>query len=101
MGISSFDSLLTLKAPNDLQWKVEGYPNETHFSAIWKGIYDGLKFTYVKSKTDGTLVNRANALDKFRLENGKHISFSEMDAFLKSQMDSIGMPGLSFAVDQR
>jgi predicted alpha/beta superfamily hydrolase len=57
MGISSFDSLLTLKAADDLQWKVEAYPNETHFSAIWKGIYDGLKFTYVKSKTDGTLVN--------------------------------------------
>jgi CubicO group peptidase (beta-lactamase class C family)/predicted alpha/beta superfamily hydrolase len=98
MGISSFDSLLALRAPDDLKWKVAGYPNETHFSAIWKGIYDGLKFTYVKSKTDGTLVNRANSLDKFRLENGKHISFSQMEAFLKSQMDSIGMPGLSFAV---
>ena len=98
MGISSFDSLLTLRAPEDLKWKVEGYPNETHFSAIWKGIYDGLKFTYVKSKTDGTLVNRANTLNKFRLENGKHISFSEMEAFLKSQMDTIRMPGLSFAV---
>ena len=98
MGISSFDSLLTLRAPDDLKWKVEGYPNETHFSAIWKGIYDGLRFTYVKSKTDGTLVNRANTINKFRLENGKHISFSQMESFLKSQMDSIGMPGLSFAV---
>jgi len=64
MGISSFNSLLTLKAPGDLQWKADAYPNETHFSAIWKGLYDGLKFTYVKSKTDGTLVNRANAPDK-------------------------------------
>ena len=98
MGISSFDSLLTLKAPDDLEWKVEAYPNETHFSAIWKGIYDGLKFTYVKSKTDGTLVNRANMLSRFRLENGKYISFSDMDSFLKSQMDSIGMPGLSLAL---
>ena len=98
MGISSFDSLLTLKAPDDLEWKVEAYPNETHFSAIWKGIYDGLKFTYVKSKTDGTLVNRANTLSRFRLENGKYISFSDMDSFLKSQMDSIGMPGLSLAL---
>jgi CubicO group peptidase (beta-lactamase class C family)/predicted alpha/beta superfamily hydrolase len=98
MGISSFDSLLTLKAPDDLEWKVEAYPNETHFSAIWKGIYDGLKFTYVKSKTGGSLVNRANTHNKFRLENGKYISFSKMDTFLKSQMDSIGIPGLSFAV---
>jgi predicted alpha/beta superfamily hydrolase len=64
MGISGFDSLLALKAPNDLQWKVEAYPNETHFSAIWKGLYDGLKFTYVRSKTEATLVNRANTLDK-------------------------------------
>ena len=63
MGIFGFDSLLTLKAPTDLQWKVEAYPNETHFSAIWKGIYDGLKFTYVKSKTDGALINRANTSD--------------------------------------
>lgn len=47
---------------------------------------------------DGTLVNRANTPDKLRLENGKHISFSKMDAFLKSQMDSIGIPGLSFAL---
>jgi CubicO group peptidase (beta-lactamase class C family)/predicted alpha/beta superfamily hydrolase len=98
MGISGFDSLMTLKAPDDLQWKVEGYPDETHFSAIWKGLYDGLKFTYVRSETDGTLMNRANALNRFRLENGKHISFAQMDAFLKSQMDSIGIPGLSFAL---
>jgi CubicO group peptidase (beta-lactamase class C family)/predicted alpha/beta superfamily hydrolase len=98
MGITSFDSLLRLKAPDDLQWKVEAYPNETHFSAIWKGIYDGLKFTYVKSQTDETLMNRANATWKFRSENGNYISFSGMDKFLKSQMDSIGIPGLSFAL---
>jgi len=60
MGISGFNSLLALKASTDLQWKVEAYPNETHFSTIWKGLYDGLKFTYVKSKTDGALINRAN-----------------------------------------
>jgi len=98
MGISRFDSLLKQKAPDGLQWKVEAYPNETHFSAIWKGVYDGMKFTYIKSKTDKTLVNRAYTPDKFRLENGKHISFSKMDTFLKSQMDSIGIPGLSFAL---
>lgn len=98
MGISGFDSLLTLKAPDDLQWKVETYPNETHFSAIWKGIYDGLRFTYSKSKTDGVLVNRADAPHHIRLENGKQILFTRMDAFLRSQMDSIGIPGLSFAV---
>ena len=98
MGISGFDSTLRLNAPGDLQWKVEAYPNETHFSAIWKGLYDGLKFTYVKSETNGTLTNRADKPNKFRLENGKRISFSKMDKFLKSQMDSIGIPGLSFGL---
>ncbi|WP_276371917.1 serine hydrolase [Chryseolinea sp. H1M3-3] len=98
MGISRFDSLLTQSAPKDLQWKVEAYSNETHFSAIWKGIYDGLKYTYVKSQIDETLLNRANVSWKFRSENGKYISFSKMDTFLRSQMDSIGMPGLSFAL---
>jgi CubicO group peptidase (beta-lactamase class C family)/predicted alpha/beta superfamily hydrolase len=98
MGIASFDSALTQKAPDNLHWKVASYSNETHFSAIWKGIYDGLKFTYAKSKTDGALMNRANTLEKFRSENGTYISFSKMDTFLKSQMDSIGIPGLSFAL---
>jgi len=60
MGISKFDSLLNLKAPEGLHWNVETYPNETHFSAIWKGLYDGLKFTYTQSKVDGEIVNRAN-----------------------------------------
>ncbi|MBD8489115.1 alpha/beta hydrolase [Echinicola sp. CAU 1574] len=46
MGIAEFDSLLTLKAPKELQWKVVTYPDETHFSTIWKGLYDGLKFIY-------------------------------------------------------
>jgi predicted alpha/beta superfamily hydrolase len=69
MGIARFDSVLALKAPDKLQWKVASYSNETHFSAIWKGIYDGLKFTYVKSKTDGALVNRANTLEQFKSEN--------------------------------
>jgi hypothetical protein len=60
MGIAHFDSLLSQKAPGGLRWKTKTYPNETHSSAIWKGIYDGLKFTYTKSKTDGKIVNRSN-----------------------------------------
>jgi hypothetical protein len=31
-------------------------------------------------------------------ENGSYVSFSEMDEFLHSQMDSLGLPGLSIAV---
>src|SRR5664279_6067350 len=30
--------------------------------------------------------------------NGSYISFSEMDKFLHSQMDSMGLPGLSIAI---
>ncbi|MEM8968868.1 MAG: alpha/beta hydrolase-fold protein [Bacteroidota bacterium] len=59
MGIAKFESLLSKKAPKELHWKVATYPNETHFSAIWKGIYDGLKFTYTKG-SDEKIVNRAN-----------------------------------------
>ena len=98
MGISGFDSILRHHAPDNLQWAVQAYPNETHFSAIWKGLYDGLKYTYVKSEADDSVINRANTTDAFRIENGSHISFSKMDKFLEFQMDSIGIPGLSFAV---
>jgi predicted alpha/beta superfamily hydrolase len=53
MGVADFDSLLVRKAPADLIWKTETYPNETHFSAIWKGIYDGMRFVYAKDKAEG------------------------------------------------
>tara|TARA_R110001606_G_scaffold103163_6_gene225880 strand:+ start:6938 stop:7747 length:810 start_codon:yes stop_codon:yes gene_type:complete len=64
MGIAKFESILTLKAPKNLYWKIETYPNETHFSVIWKGIYDGLKFTYRKSKSNKKIINRADVIDK-------------------------------------
>ncbi|MGD1891935.1 MAG: alpha/beta hydrolase [Cyclobacteriaceae bacterium] len=59
MGIAKFESTLSKKAPKELHWKVATYPNETHFSAIWKGLYDGLKFTYTKA-SDEKIVNRAD-----------------------------------------
>lgn len=64
MGIAKFESILALKAPKNLHWGIETYPNETHFSAIWKGIYDGLKFTYTKTKVGNKIINRANATRK-------------------------------------
>ena len=63
MGISKFESLLTTSAPQNLHWKVKSYTDETHFSVIWKGIYDGLKFTYAKSKTNKKIINRADVID--------------------------------------
>nr|WP_099565040.1 alpha/beta hydrolase-fold protein [Gaetbulibacter sp. 4G1] len=50
MGISKFKSTLDSNAPKNLAWKINTYQNETHFSVIWKGIYDGLKFIYDDDK---------------------------------------------------
>lgn len=50
MGVSPFDVHLKSNTPTGLRWKTEAYSNETHFSTIWKGIYDGLKFIYEKPK---------------------------------------------------
>ena len=40
----------------------------------------------------------SDTAEKFRLESGIYISISGLDTFLKTQMDSIGIPGLSFAL---
>ena len=44
--ISRLDTLLQLKAPKTLHWKVVTYPNETHNSVRLKAMYDGIKFAY-------------------------------------------------------
>ena len=46
MGIQTMDSILKLKAPKKLNWKMAAFPNETHNSVRFKGIYDGIKFAY-------------------------------------------------------
>jgi len=45
-GIARLDSLLQLKAPKNLHWKVVNYPNEKHNSVRLKAMYDGIKFAY-------------------------------------------------------
>ena len=63
MGIKSIDSVFRKKAPPGLFWKSVGYPNETHFSAIWKGIYDGLKFSYTGHLIEGNIrINPMNGI---------------------------------------
>jgi predicted alpha/beta superfamily hydrolase len=63
MGVSGLDSVLRAKAPSGLLWKSVGYPDETHFSAIWKGVYDGLKFSYTGHLLEGNiLLNPANGI---------------------------------------
>jgi predicted alpha/beta superfamily hydrolase len=46
MGTFQMDSLLHQKAPPGLVWKCVKLQNETHFSTILKGTWDGLKFSY-------------------------------------------------------
>jgi predicted alpha/beta superfamily hydrolase len=46
VGIAKMDSVLKALAPKGLRWKTSVYPNETHMSVRFKGIYDGLKYTY-------------------------------------------------------
>lgn len=44
--IGRLDSVLQLKAPKTLHWKVVTYQNETHNSVRLKAMYDGIKFAY-------------------------------------------------------
>lgn len=46
MGIDRMDSVLKLKAPANIFWKIGLFPNESHNSVRLKAIYDGLKFSY-------------------------------------------------------
>ncbi|HWB25134.1 MAG TPA: alpha/beta hydrolase-fold protein [Chitinophagaceae bacterium] len=46
MGIAGMDSLLANAAPVGLRWKRRLYDNETHFTTQFKGLWDGLKFSY-------------------------------------------------------
>lgn len=46
MGIGRMDSVLKLKAPENVYWKIGLFPNESHNSVRFKAIYDGLKFSY-------------------------------------------------------
>jgi hypothetical protein len=46
MGIAQLDSILRVKAPKGLLWKTVAYPNETHYSAQYKGYYDGFRFIH-------------------------------------------------------
>jgi len=45
-GINRLDSVLRLKAPASLHWKMATFPNETHNSVRLKAMYDGIKFSY-------------------------------------------------------
>ncbi len=53
MGIAPMDTILPAAGPGTaLHWKLVGYPFETHLSEIFKGFYDGIKFSYSGYTTD-------------------------------------------------
>ena len=54
MGISRMDSVLKLKAPQSLRWKIATFPNEKHNSVRLKAMYDGIKYSY-SGYTTGTI----------------------------------------------
>lgn len=63
MGVKGMDSVFRKSAPSGLVWKAVGYPDETHFSTIWKGIYDGLKFSYTGHLREGNIrINPMNGI---------------------------------------
>jgi len=46
MGVEKMDSLLSRHTPAGLVWRRRLYDNETHYSTQFKGLWDGLKFSY-------------------------------------------------------
>ncbi|MFB6456744.1 alpha/beta hydrolase-fold protein [Chitinophaga sp. Hz27] len=46
MGVAAMDSVLAANKLPGLVWARQLYPNETHYSTQFKGLWDGLKFSY-------------------------------------------------------
>jgi len=53
--IHKMDSVLKLKAPETLSWKIATFPDEKHNSVRLKAMYDGIKFAY--SGFPGTVID--------------------------------------------
>jgi predicted alpha/beta superfamily hydrolase len=45
-GGYNFKKALAAKAPKSLQWQVNAYQNETHYSLQYKAFYDALRYNY-------------------------------------------------------
>lgn len=60
MGIAKMDSILSSRKLAGLSWKRQLYPNETHYSTQFKGLWDGLKFSYggFYASTGGYITSR-------------------------------------------
>lgn len=61
MGIATMRSILEKHAPDNLDWKVTSYPNETHTSVVFKGYYDGLRFVEQEYSNNNIAFHPRNA----------------------------------------
>jgi predicted alpha/beta superfamily hydrolase len=86
VGIGKMDSVLKSFAPGGLRWKVSIYPNETHMSVLFKGIYDGLKYTYYGYNS--------KKLVEFHPNNGSVLEGKPVPVFLNGSF-----PDLRYTID--
>ncbi len=93
MGITGADSLLRQCAPEGLRWKCIAYPDETHYSTMLKGFWDGMKFSYggfyaaakaysfsqrimIKPTSGIVLKNKAFPMNCYNIGAGNYIRFT-------------------------
>jgi predicted alpha/beta superfamily hydrolase len=62
MGIGRMDSVLKVKAPQGLEWKIATFPNEKHNSVKLKAIYDGIKYSYSGYSSSGIQFHPMNGI---------------------------------------
>jgi predicted alpha/beta superfamily hydrolase len=62
MGIAGIEAVLKSKAPEDLNWKITGYPDEHHGSLRLKSVYDGLRFFYGGYGTPAVVFHPMNGI---------------------------------------
>ncbi len=81
VGIAKMDSVLKTMAPKGLRWKVSIYSNETHMSVRFKGIYDGLKYSF-----DGY---NSKKLVEFHPNNGSILEGKSVPVFLNGSFPNV------------
>ncbi|MDR3711555.1 MAG: alpha/beta hydrolase-fold protein [Puia sp.] len=63
MGIAPMDTILPPAGPGTaLHWKLLAYPFETHLSEIFKGSYDGIKYSYTGYSAEDLVYHPMNGI---------------------------------------
>jgi predicted alpha/beta superfamily hydrolase len=81
VGIAKMDTVLKAMAPKGIRYKISVYPNESHMSVRFKGIYDGLKYAY-----DGY---NAKKLVEFHPNNGFLLEGKPAPVFLNGSFPDV------------